>query len=94
MRSSPACRRPWAWACIRSAIRRSCEDFEAVRLPIDIAEFHNYAVDWRAERVDFFVDGELVRSCPRPPTYPMQMMVAVFDFPDRSTGDDVTRCPS
>jgi beta-glucanase (GH16 family) len=69
------------------------EDFEAVRLPIDITEFHRYAVDWGAERVDFLVDGELVRSCPRPPTYPMQMMVAVFDFPDRSTGEDDAAVP-
>ena len=40
------------------------EDFEAVRLPIDIAEFHTYAVDWSADRVDFFVDGELVARLP------------------------------
>lgn len=69
------------------------EDFEAVRLPIDIAEFHTYAVDWTAERVDFLVDGEPVRGCPGPPTYPMQMMIAVFDFPDRSTGDDSAAVP-
>ena len=30
---------------------------------------------------------------PAPPTYPMQMMVAVFDFPDRSTGDDADAVP-
>lgn len=69
------------------------EDFEAVRLPIDIAEFHTYAVDWTPERVEFLVDGEPVRGCPRPPGYPMQMMVAVFDFPDRSTGDDSAAVP-
>jgi hypothetical protein len=69
------------------------EDFEAVPLPIDVAEFHTYAVDWGAERADFLVDGELVRSCPRPPTYPMQMMIAVFDFPDRSAGDDDDEVP-
>jgi beta-glucanase (GH16 family) len=69
------------------------EDFEAVRLPIDIAEFHLYAVDRTPERVDFFVDGQLIRSCVRPPSYPMQMMIAVFDFPDRSTDDDVDAVP-
>jgi hypothetical protein len=58
-------------------------DFEAVRLPIDVAAFHTYAVDWTPDRVDFLVDGDWVRGCPRPPAYPMQMMVAVFDFPDR-----------
>jgi len=69
------------------------EDFAAVRLPIDIAEFHTYAVDWSADRVDFFVDGELARGCARPPAYPMQMMIAVFDFPDRSNGDDADAVP-
>ena len=29
-----------------------------------------------------------VRRCPRPPTYPMQLMLAVFDFPKWSVGDD------
>ena len=36
----------------------------------------------------FTVDGEELRRCPRPPTYPLQLMVAVFDFPEWSTGDD------
>jgi hypothetical protein len=62
------------------------DDFEAVRLPIDVAEFHAYAVDWTADRADFF--------CPRPPSYPMQLMLAVFDFPEESTGDDIHDVPS
>lgn len=70
------------------------EDFKAVRLPIDVAEFHTYAVDWNAEKAAFLVDGDLVRSCPRPPSYPMQMMLAVFDFPDQATGDDADVVPS
>jgi beta-glucanase (GH16 family) len=64
------------------------EDFEAVRLPIDIAEFHTYAVDRTADKADFFVDGTLVRTCPRPPSYRMQLMLAVFDFPEKSVGED------
>jgi len=69
------------------------EDFAAVRLPIDVAEFHSYAVDWTPESVAFFVDGELIRTCAQSPAYPMQMMIAVFDFPDRSTGDDAEAVP-
>ena len=68
-------------------------DFAAPRLPIDVAEFHDYAVDWTAERAALFVDGELIRTCQRPPAYPMQMMVAVFDFPARSTGTDADLVP-
>jgi hypothetical protein len=70
------------------------DDFEAVRLPIDVGEFHTYAVDWTPERADFLVDGTLIRSCARPPIYPMQLMLAVFDFPDWSTGDDADAVPS
>lgn len=69
------------------------QDFAVPRLPIDVAGFHDYAVDWRPGEAAFFVDGQLVRTCARPPAYPMQMMVAVFDFPDRSTGDDADAVP-
>ena len=64
------------------------QDFDAPRLPIDVADFHDYAVDWDADAAVFTVDGQEVRRCPRPPTYPMQLMVAVFDFPEWSVGGD------
>jgi Glycosyl hydrolases family 16 len=70
------------------------EDFEATRLAFDIAEFHTYAVDWTSEQAEFLVDGAVVRRCARPPSYPMQMMIAVFDFPDRSNGSDHDAVPS
>ncbi|MGD9695193.1 MAG: glycoside hydrolase family 16 protein [Thermoleophilia bacterium] len=64
------------------------EDFAAPRLPIDVAEPHEYAVEWDAESARFTVDGDPVRACARPPTYPMQIMAAVFDFPEWSAGGD------
>jgi hypothetical protein len=64
------------------------DDFRTTTLPIDVREFHDYAVDWTDDAVEFFVDGTFVRRCANPPTYPMQMMLAVFDFPERSNGDD------
>ena len=70
------------------------EDFQAVRLPIDVTDFHTYAVDWTAEKADFFVDGEQVRSCHGPPAYPMQLMLAVFDFPEKSDGTDAEAVPA
>jgi Glycosyl hydrolases family 16 len=63
-------------------------DFTAPRVPIDVTEWHEYAVRWDAADAIFTVDGEHVRTCARPPTYPMQVMVAVFDFPDWSHVDD------
>jgi Glycosyl hydrolases family 16 len=49
-----------------------------------VREHHVYAADWRPGGVDFSIDGEHVRSVGRAPAYPMQMMIAVFDFPDRA----------
>ena len=70
------------------------QDFAAPRLSIDPADLHTYAVDWDADEAVFTVDGEVVRRTPRPPTYPMQIMVGVFDFPDWSTGDDHDHVPT
>jgi hypothetical protein len=59
-------------------------DFEAPRLEIDVTEFHDYAVEWQPGRVDLLVDGERVKTVHEAPDYPMQMMVALFDFPDKA----------
>jgi hypothetical protein len=64
------------------------EDFAAPRLPIDVTQPHNFAVSWDAREAVFTVDDEIVRLCRRPPTYPLQLMLAVFDFPHWSTGAD------
>jgi hypothetical protein len=60
------------------------DEFDAPPMDIDIAEFHVYAADWQPGRVDFFVDGEHVKTVGQAPAYPMQMMVAVFDFPEQA----------
>ena len=64
------------------------QDFAAPRLPIEVLEPHVYAVEWDEAEAVFTVDGTVVRRCANPPTYPMQLMIAVFDFPEWSTGDD------
>ncbi len=62
-------------------------------LPIDVADFHVYAADWRPGRVDFSVDGEHVRTVHQAPAYPMQMMIAVFDFRARTAGAPARHVP-
>jgi hypothetical protein len=59
------------------------DEFDAPRLEIDVSQPHVYAADWRPGRVDFLVDGEHVKTVHQAPDYPMQMMVAVFDFPEK-----------
>jgi hypothetical protein len=60
------------------------DEFDAPRLAIDVSDFHVYAAEWRPGRVDFLVDGEHVKTVRQAPDYPLQMMVAVFDFPDKA----------
>jgi Glycosyl hydrolases family 16 len=69
------------------------DDFAAPRLAIDVSEFHVYAADWRPGKVDFLVDGEQVRTVHQAPDYPMQMMVAVFDFPDKADAAPADHLP-
>jgi hypothetical protein len=60
------------------------DEFDAPRLALDVTEFHVYAADWRPGRVEFLVDGEVVKTVEQAPDYPMQCMVALFDFPGRA----------
>jgi Glycosyl hydrolases family 16 len=57
------------------------DDFATPRLPIDVTHSHVFAIEWRPGRVDFFVEGDHVRTVAQAPDYPMQMMIGVFDFP-------------
>ena len=59
-------------------------DFEAPCLAIDVREPHVYAARWQPGRVDFLVDEQVVRTVDRSPAYPVQAMVAVFDFPEKA----------
>jgi hypothetical protein len=57
------------------------DDFSREALPIDAREFHVYAAEWTPTDVAFFVDGELVKTVPQSPAYPMQLMLGIYDFP-------------
>jgi hypothetical protein len=60
------------------------DEFDAPRLSLDVAAPHVYAADWQPGRVDFHVDGVHVKTVAQAPAYPMQMTVAVFDFPAKA----------
>jgi Glycosyl hydrolases family 16 len=55
--------------------------FDAPRMEIDVREHHVYAVEWQPGSLEFFVDGQSVVTDGQAPAYPVQMMIAVFDFP-------------
>lgn len=56
------------------------DDFEKVDVPIDVAEFHDYAAVWTSTDVTFFVDGEPIKHSEQAPQYPMQLMLNIYDF--------------
>jgi len=60
------------------------EDFSAVPVAVDVSRFHTYGVDWRPGHLEFTVDGVVIRRVDQAPDYPMQLMVGVFDFPERA----------
>jgi hypothetical protein len=60
---------------------RLSDDFAAPVLNVDVTENHTYAVEWDHSTATFEIDGDTVRACASPPSYPLQIMLAVFDFP-------------
>jgi hypothetical protein len=70
------------------------QEFSADPLPIDVAAFHTYAVDWRPDSLVFAVDGTVVRRSAQSPDYPVQLMIGLFDFPAKADpGEDVPPVP-
>jgi Glycosyl hydrolases family 16 len=63
------------------------DQFAAERLTIDASEFHTYAVEWTPDGVSFFVDNELIKTASQSPSYPMQLMLGVYEFPADEFGD-------
>ncbi len=59
------------------------EEFAADEHPIDATQFHTYAASWTAEGVEFLLDGQVVKRSAQSPAYPMQLMLAIYEFPDR-----------
>jgi hypothetical protein len=56
------------------------DEFAAEPLAIDARELHVYAAEWTPDHVAFFVDEEHVKTVHQSPTYPMQLMLAVYEF--------------
>ncbi|MFI5893180.1 glycoside hydrolase family 16 protein [Actinoplanes sp. NPDC051513] len=63
---------------------RLTEDWSVVDLAIDVAAFHTYGVQWRPDHLSFTVDGSVVKTVSQAPDYPVQLEIAVFDFPEKA----------
>lgn len=64
---------------------RIADEFAAETVPIDAREFHVYAAEWTPESVAFSVDGEHVKTVGQSPSYPMQLMLGLYEFPDEAS---------
>ncbi len=50
-------------------------------LDLDATEEHAYAAEWDAQGVRFYVDDLLVHTVEQVLSYPLQLMVDLFEFP-------------
>jgi glycosyl hydrolase family 16 len=71
---------------VRSGIKahhdpRLTTDMADLALDIDATEWHTYAAAWTAHETRFLVDDEVVRIVPQGLTYPLQLMIDLFEFP-------------
>ncbi|MET0821095.1 MAG: glycoside hydrolase family 16 protein [Aeromicrobium sp.] len=64
------------------------DDFAAPPRTIDIGEHHVFGAERTRGRTVFSIDGEIVRTVDQAPDYPLQVMIGVFDFPEREGPDD------
>ncbi|HEY0215351.1 MAG TPA: glycoside hydrolase family 16 protein, partial [Cellulomonas sp.] len=62
------------------------EDFTVPVRALDLAGWHRYAVAWEPDRLTFSIDGVVTRVVDQAPRYPVQLILAVFEFPDDATG--------
>jgi hypothetical protein len=58
------------------------DDFSRLTLPIDAREFHVYSADWDEDGVAFSIDREQVKIVRQSPSYPMQLMLGIYAFPE------------
>jgi hypothetical protein len=66
---------------------RIVDDFDKVEVHLDVREFHVYTAQWTPGYVAFFVDGERVKLVPQAPSYPMQLMLGIYEFGGGGAGD-------
>jgi hypothetical protein len=70
------------------------QEFDTLPLRHDVADDHRYAASWTPDGVDFLVDDVVVRRSAGSPAYPLELILGVFDFPERAqTPDEVPATP-
>lgn len=55
---------------------------------VDVREWNTYALDWQQEKVDFYINGELIQTIFQSPQYPMQFMLNLYDLENIKNEDN------
>jgi beta-glucanase (GH16 family) len=69
------------------------DEFSREPVPIDAREFHVYAAKWTPEQVAFFIDAERVKTVHQSPSYPMQLMLGIYEFRGDTSGSPAGEYP-
>jgi hypothetical protein len=62
-------------------------DMADVPLALDARDWHSYAASWTAGETRIYVDDQIVRTLDQGMSYPLQLMLDLFEFPDGSHRD-------
>ena len=60
---------------------RLVDDFSRESVPVDAREPHDYVAEWTPDGVRFLVDGEAIKTTSQSPSYPMQLMLGIYELP-------------
>ncbi len=63
------------------------DGFSTETVAIDVREFHVYAAEWTPEHVVFTIDGEVIKTVEQSPSYPMQLMLGIYEFPPETASE-------
>lgn len=58
------------------------DDVVDVRVDLDTSAWHTYAVEWSETAARFYVDDRVVHTVAQGMSYPLQLMVDLFEFPE------------
>jgi Glycosyl hydrolases family 16 len=69
------------------------DDFSQEIVEIDARDFHVYAAARTPRDVSFLVDGDVVKTVDQSPSYPMQLMLSLYEFPATAKDNAPTPYP-
>ena len=57
--------------------------FYEEELDVKVDEWNTYSLDWRPDKIRFFLNGRLINTIDQVPKYPMQLMLNLYDLENK-----------